>query len=173
MEIFDIIVLVFIGYGLVTGFSKGFIVEVSGLLALFIGIYGAFRFSDILSLELSTYVDWDPKTIQITSFFLLFVGCVYLISLFAKMLTKVLKLVALGFVNRLLGATFGALKMTIILCTLIMAYMKVSSIITLIPGNFLENSVSYEPLLNVGEFLFDWMLENSDKIPNDLKVAVH
>lgn len=170
MELFDIVVFLFIGYGLIRGFSKGFIIEVSGFLALFAGIYGAFHFSDLVRLQLSKHVDWNPKTIEITSFLILFIGCVYVISLLAKMLTKVLKLAALGFINRLLGATFGILKMTLILCALLMAYHKTEPLITLFPNTFSENTLTYDALLNVGQLLFDWVMENSDKIPDDLKM---
>ena len=48
-------------------------------------------------------IDWDSKTIQITSFIFLFILIIYSISLLAKMITKTLKLIALGWLNRILG----------------------------------------------------------------------
>ncbi len=170
MEIFDIIVLVFIGYGLVRGFSKGFVIEVSGFIALFAGIYGALHFSDFISIELAKHVDWSPKSIQITSFALLFIVCVYAVSLLAKMLTKVIHLAALGILNRMLGATFGLLKMTLILSALLMAYLKASTVVSLFPDTFLEQSLLYDPLLGVGQFLFEWVLDNSDQLPKNLNI---
>ena len=104
MNMFDVVVLILVAYGLISGFKKGFIVEVSGMIALGVGIIGAFKFSEILGNYLVIYIDWEPKIIQIVSFVLLFIVIVYVISLLAKMLTKALKLILLGGINRLLGA---------------------------------------------------------------------
>ena len=95
MNMFDIVILILVAYGLISGFIKGFIVEVSGIIALGVGITGAFKFSEILGNYLIIYIDWEPKIIQIVSFILIFIGIVYIISLLAKMLTKALKLILL------------------------------------------------------------------------------
>ena len=46
MAIIDIILGALILYGLIKGLSKGFFVEVTSLLALLVGVYGAVHFSN-------------------------------------------------------------------------------------------------------------------------------
>ena len=53
MNMFDVVVLIIVTYGLISGFKKGFIVEVSGMIALGVGITGALKFSGILGNYLS------------------------------------------------------------------------------------------------------------------------
>ena len=165
MNMFDVVVLILVTYGLISGFKKGFIVEVSGMIALGVGIIGAFKFSGILGNYLVNYIDWEPKIIQIVSFILLFIGIVYIISLFAKMLTKALKVILLGGINRLLGALFGVLKWMLMLCALTLVFKEVNQILTLMENSVLETSLSYHILQEMGEFLFNWV-KQSETIKN-------
>ena len=165
MNMFDVVVLIVVTYGLISGFKKGFIVEVSGMIALGVGIIGAFKFSGILGNYLVNYIDWEPKIIQIVSFILLFIGIVYIISLFAKMLTKALKVILLGGINRLLGALFGVLKWMLMLCALTLVFKEVNQILTLMEDSVLETSFSYPILREMGEFLFNWV-KQSEAINN-------
>ena len=47
MNVFDVIVIVCLGYGLIRGLIKGFIVEISGVIAIFFGVLGAFKFASL------------------------------------------------------------------------------------------------------------------------------
>ena len=163
MNMFDVVVLILVAYGLISGFKKGFIVEVSGMIALGVGIIGAFKFSEILGNYLVIYIDWEPKIIQIVSFVLLFIVIVYVISLLAKMLTKAL--ILLGGINRLLGALFGILKWMLILCALTLVFKEANQILTLMEDSVLETSFSYSILGEMGEFLFNWV-KQSETIKN-------
>ena len=160
MNMFDVVALIVVTYGLISGFKKGFIIEVSGMIALGVGITGAFKFSGILGNYLVIYIDWEPKIIQIVSFILLFIGIVYIISLFAKMLTKALKVILLGGINRLLGALFGTLKWMLILCALTLVFKEVNQILTLLEDSVLKTSFSYTILKEMGEFLFNWIKQS-------------
>ncbi|MBT7676186.1 MAG: CvpA family protein, partial [Flavobacteriaceae bacterium] len=79
MNIFDIVIVILLAYSLFRGISKGFVIEISGMIALFLGIMGAFKFSSFVGTYLTHYVAWSPKIIQAVSFILLFIGIVYAI----------------------------------------------------------------------------------------------
>jgi membrane protein required for colicin V production len=157
MNIFDVIILIILLYGLIKGFIKGFIIEVAGIIALILGVTGSFKFARILEVYLNSYVDWSPKTIQITSFIILFI---YAVSLLAKMITKTLKIIALGMINRIFGGIFGLLKWCVILSSLVLVSQEINEIITLIPDKTLKDSVSYNLLDKLGGFLFDWVMQS-------------
>lgn len=160
MNIFDVIILIILLYGLIKGFIKGFIIEVAGIIALILGVTGSFKFASILEVYLNSYVDWSPKTIQITSFIILFIIIIYAVSLLAKMITKTLKIIALGMINRIFGGIFGLLKWCVILSSLVLVSQEINEIITLIPDKTLKDSVSYNLLDKLGGFLFDWVMQS-------------
>ena len=162
MNIFDIIILIILSYGLINGFIKGFIIEVAGIISLILGVTGSFKFASILEVYLNSYVDWRPKTIQAASFIILFVIIIYAVSLLAKMITKTLKIIALGMINRIFGGIFGLLKWCIILSSLVLVSQEINEIITLIPDKTLKESISYNLLEKVGGFLFDWVMKSKN-----------
>jgi membrane protein required for colicin V production len=162
MNIFDIIILIILSYGLINGFVKGFIIEVAGIISLILGVTGSFKFASILEVYLNSYVDWGPKTIQAASFIILFVIIIYAVSLLAKMITKTLKIIALGMINRIFGGIFGLLKWCIILSSLVLVSQEINEIITLIPDKTLKESISYNLLEKVGGFLFDWVMKSKN-----------
>ncbi len=160
MNIFDFIILIILLYGLIKGFVKGFIIEVAGIIALILGVTGSFKFASILEVYLNSYVDWSPKNIQVISFIILFIIIIYAVSLLAKMITKTLKIIALGMINRIFGGIFGLLKWCVILSSLVLVSQEINEIITLIPDKTLKDSVSYNLLDKLGEFLFDWAMQS-------------
>ena len=160
MNIFDVIILIILLYGLIKGFIKGFIIEVAGIIALILGVTGSFKFTSILEVYLNSYVDWSPKNIQVISFIILFIIIIYAVSLLAKMITKTLKIIALGMINRIFGGIFGLLKWCVILSSLVLVSQEINEIITLIPDKTLKDSVSYNLLDKLGGFLFDWVMQS-------------
>ena len=114
----------------------------------------------ILEVSLNSYVDWSPKTIQIASFIILFIIIIYAVSLLAKMITKTLKIIALGIINRIFGGIFGLLKWCVILSSFVLVSQEINEIITLIPDKTLKDSVSYNLLDKLGGFLFDWVMQS-------------
>ena len=111
MNTIDIILCIFLVVGFIRGFFKGFFLELAGIVALIIGVYGAIHFSPTTYRFLDSFLSWDPDVLSLTSLALTFIVIVLIISLIGSILTKMASLVALGLVNRLLGAVFGFLKM--------------------------------------------------------------
>ena len=135
-------------------------ITISGILAFALGILGAFKFSNLTSKFFGNLVDWNQKTIQLVCFIALFLIIVYLTSLMAKMITKTLQLIALGWLNRIFGGLFGFIKWSIIISALIMVVNEINTLITVFPNSIFENSKIYPFLANVGSFLFDWATES-------------
>ncbi len=160
MNIIDLIVVIVLGYGIINGFIKGFILEIAGMIALVLGLIGAFKFSSILGNYLAGYVAWSPKTIQTVSFILLFILIIYAVSLVAKIITKTLKIIALGWLNRISGALFGFLKWGILLSALALVSLEINEIITLMSETTINKSKSYPILVQLGDFLFDWVMQS-------------
>jgi len=99
---------------------------------------------------LSNYIELEPKIIQVVSFLLLFIGIVYGVSLIAKMITKTLQIVALGFLNRLAGGIFGLIKWFVILSALLLAFNQIESMISFVPEAYVNESITYPFFIDLG-----------------------
>jgi membrane protein required for colicin V production len=110
MNILDILLIIPLLYGTWSAFNKGFIMSLFTILALFIGLYAAFYFSDKFSQVFSTQSDSIPKYLPAFSFLVLFLLVAACIYFGGKALEKVIKIVQLSLVNKLLGAVLGLIK---------------------------------------------------------------
>jgi membrane protein required for colicin V production len=157
MNVFDALVLFCLGYGLIRGLVKGFIIEISGVLALVLGVFGALQFATGVTYLIKDWIALDSRLIQGISFLLLFIAITYGISLLAKMLTKTLQIVALGLFNRLAGGLFGLIKWTLILTAIVLLFNQVDRVLSIVPEAFLAESISHPILLEFSGILFEWI----------------
>ncbi|GGG38020.1 CvpA family protein [Bizionia arctica] len=164
MSVIDIVLLGFLLLGLVRGFIKGFFVEVASLVALIAGVYGAIHFSSYASEMLIEKVDWDERTINITAFAITFIVIVMVIAMAGKALTKLADFAALGILNKLLGALFGVLKMTLILSVLLNIFDKLNTTIPFLDEASTENSMLYTPVKSVVPLIFPFVIKSEDLI---------
>lgn len=153
-----------IAYGGFKGFRKGVIVELTSLLALVLGIYGAIHFSGYVAEQLTSYIDWDKRYVDLVSFGLTSVGIIFGVSLLGKMLTSLAKLVMLNGVNRMLGLLFGGLKLAVFSGVILIFLMKANALFGFIPSEIIEQSLLCETLLGLGESIFDYVPEGKAQI---------
>lgn len=96
------------------GFKRGLIIELCTLMALLLGIYGAATLGDMGSVYLEESFNTDPRVSKVLAFAILFIAIVILVFLFGKILTGLIKMVALGLVNKIFGLLFGGFKFLLI-----------------------------------------------------------
>lgn len=119
MNVLDILLALPLLWALYKGFSKGLVLEIASLMALILGVYAALHFSFYMSDLLVEHFDWDKDSLPLVSFALTFIVVVVGISLLGRLLTGLLKLAALGLVNRLAGALFALLKVGFVLSVIL------------------------------------------------------
>ncbi|WP_405199999.1 CvpA family protein [Christiangramia sp. LLG6405-1] len=146
MNTVDIVLGIFLLYGLVRGFFRGFLTELASLVGLVAGIYGAIHFSYYAGEFLSQHVDWDIEIINLASLAITFLIIIFVVSLVGKMLTKVADFAALGIVNKLLGAIFGLMKSAFVASVIIMFFMTSNKTLEFVETETIEESVLYEPV---------------------------
>ena len=154
MNTFDIIIAAILVFGFIRGLLKGLFVEVASLVSLIAGIYGAIHFSYFVSNILAEKVDWDEKYITIVSFAVTFAIIVLVIALLGKLFTKIADFASLGFLNKLLGGVFGALKLALILSFSLLVFNKLNNTIPFISEEQTEASILYKPVKNLAPTLF-------------------
>ncbi len=163
MNILDIILASLLLFGLVRGFMKGFFVEVAGLAALALGLYGAIYFSHFASNYLENSVSWNEKQIQIAAFAITFLVIIIVISLAGKLLTKIADVAALGIMNKIMGGIFGAAKIGLILSVILVVFSKLNRTIPFISDEQIAQSQLYEPVRKLVPLIFPTIVKKDDE----------
>lgn len=119
MNLLDIILLIPLLWGLYKGFRKGLIFELTTFVALFAGIYGALHFSGIAESYLVAALGEEPDHLPLIAFGTTFLFILVVVHLIGRALSKMVKWVALGLLDRLLGSLFGFLKMALFMIAIL------------------------------------------------------
>jgi membrane protein required for colicin V production len=154
MNTIDIIIGIILLVGAVNGFMKGLFVEVTTLVGLVLGIYGAIHFSYFLSDFLKSSVTWDESMIQLVSFAGTFLIILIALVLLGKAMTKIAETLALGFFNKIIGGIFGFLKYALILSIVLLVYDEVNASLRFVEKEKTKSSILYEPVKNLAPYLF-------------------
>jgi membrane protein required for colicin V production len=167
MSVLDIILAALILFGLVRGLMKGFFVEIASLVALVAGVYGAIHFSNYAATLIDENSQWDEKTVNILAFAATFVIIVLVIALAGKALTKLASFAALGILNKLLGAIFGALKIAVILSVILLVFDSLNRAIPFTDEETIEESILYEPVKSLVPMIFPVILEKKKELERE------
>ena len=154
MAILDIILLLCFVPAIVSGISKGFVKQVIDLVAILVAAWGAFHFSTTLGEWLGQYLTLDTTVLNVISFALIAIVAALVLHLIGALITKALKAVSLGFLNRLLGLVFAVLKVGLVLGLLILLFESLNSTLQLVKPEKLENAVVYGALRDAANTIF-------------------
>ena len=168
MNFLDIVLGLLLLYGLYKGLKNGLFVEIASIIALVAGIYGAIHFSYIAGDYLSENMDWNERYINLTAFIITFIVIVLVVHVAGKFLTKIADFAMLGLLNKLAGAIFGTLKVAVILGALLVFFDRANSSINLVKKETLEKSILYEPVKEIGAFVFSKVLEGKEEDTDNL-----
>ena len=155
MSILDIVLGIFLAYGLYKGFKNGLFVELAAIVALIAGIYGAIHFSYLVSDYLSQNLDWNERYLKIAAFLITFLLILFVVHLAGRLLTKIANIALLGTLNRIAGGIFGAVKVAVILGALLLFFEKATTSLGLFGPETRANSIFYQPLVDIGAFIFE------------------
>ena len=159
MIVVDLIIAVLLGYALFKGIKNGLVVSVISLIALIVGIYISLRFSFFTRNFLTENTQWNPNTLTIAAFFITFVAVLVLLYFLGKAVTKLAESLALGFVNKILGAVFEGIKMLLIISFFLNLFQKINFNNLIVSKEKLDESVFYEPIEKVSKEIFPLMEE--------------
>jgi len=175
MNVLDIILLILILAATISGFTKGFFVELASVLAIILGVWAGIAFSGTVQVWLSKMVDWSAMSIKLVAFIIIFLMIVILVHLVANLFEKGIRAIALGIFSRLAGAVLGALKGAFILSVLFIVVTKIESYTTtIIPEQLKKESKLYAPIEklapNIIPFLKNYKEAESGKKGNTVSI---
>ena len=181
MNYLDIICLIPMLWGLYKGFTKGFIIEIASLIALGLGIWGAIHFSDVTGVWLQEQFSMESEYMPVIAFIVTFVGIVAGVFLLAKLLERVVNLVAMKFLNKLAGAAFGALKFGLIVSVLLVLVDGLDQRLDFIAEEDKEASYLYGPVMGIAGTIipgvrdsevFEYLERQQEQLAEDVEESV-
>ncbi len=175
MNYFDVIIIIPLLWGAFKGFKKGLIIEVSSLVALFLGVWGGVKFSAISAKYLSEMFDISEKIMPLISFAITFIIIVIAVFALAKLLEKFIKMIALGLVNKITGAAFGMLKFALIISVVLNLVNNVNAELNFIEPEMQDSSLLYKPISSVALILIPGLSDISlnGVVENAIKEEAH
>lgn len=163
MSFLDIILGLLLLWGLWKGLKNGLLVEIASIIALIAGIYGAIHFSYYAGDYLSKNMEWDERYINIAAFVITFIAIVFIVHLAGKLLTKIANFAMLGLLNKIAGGIFGVVKVAVILGALLVFFERVNDSAGMVKNETMQSSVLYEPIKEIGAFVFSTVLKEKEE----------
>ena len=160
LPIIDIILIVILIWGAVSGFKKGLVLTLASFVAIIAGALSAYYGADAIASELSIKVDWSEKQIAVVSFAIVFLAVVVIVYILARVIEGTLKLVALGLANRVTGAAFGIAKNALIMTFIIFGIKGFGK--GLLPENATDECVVYPIVESFAPFVLPYWKNMSE-----------
>lgn len=157
MNILDIIILICLIPAVVQGLRKGFISQAISIISLIAGIWASARFAGMASEWLAQHIDASEQVLRITAFSLIMVAVFIVLGLIGKLLEATIKLVMLGWVNRLLGMCFALVKCLLILGLLTLGFNSLNNTFGFVKPEQLADSVLYPIINDMAEIVFPYL----------------
>lgn len=118
MNLFDGVIIVVLAYCLIRGIFRGLIKEISSLVGVLGGFYAAYSYYPWLAKLLSRWIS-NAGYLNILSFLIIFFVVFFVISILGVIINYLLKIAFLGWIDRVCGAGFGAIRGVLIVSVML------------------------------------------------------
>ena len=153
MNWIDFIIVILVVLSVISGFSNGLVKEVASLIGLILGIWGAIKFSNFTAAKLYEWFNMSGDYVGIIAFVITFCAIVICIHFIGVLADKVVDAVQLGFLNRLLGMAFGAVKNILILSVIFSVLNAIDERRHFLPKSVGESKF-YKPVADIVPSIF-------------------
>lgn len=157
MNILDIILLICFIPAVVQGFRKGFISQVIAIISIIAGVWLSVQFASPVTAWLAQYIQGSEQVLKVVSFALIFIAVIAGLALLGKLIEGTVKLIMLGWLNRLLGVIFSLVKAGLIVGLVIMAFCSLNNTFQFVSEETLNQSVLFPHLKNMAYTVFPYL----------------
>ena len=157
MTTLDIILLVCFIPGIIRGISKGFLEQALALAGIVLSVWAAFKFSAPVCDWLKPYLSLSETALNVIAFTLILVAISILVLLVAKLLTKVVEMAMLGWVNKILGLVFALAVNALVIGVFIILFDTVNAKFSFVKPETLEGSIVFTTLRDLCYLVFPYL----------------
>jgi membrane protein required for colicin V production len=168
----DIVFLAPILWGVYSGFKKGLIAQVIGLISLVCGVWIGTHFQHIVQPLLVDKV--QEKYLSILCFVVLFFSILIIGAIISKILEKFINFIQLKLLNKVGGILLGVFKIISFLVIIVFIIESFDRQSMLIARDTKNNSYCYPVLKNIGELVVPNLNHEKllDNLPNENKGTI-
>lgn len=139
MTLLDIVLLIFIGWFGFLGFKNGLVYEIACVLALVLGCWMAYHFSDwVAMLIIGTHLA-KPISMVFT-----FIVVLLLIRFAGRLFSKIIKLAIPGSIDHIFGLLFGICKVLVTGSVILFILQDIDKKGLLLKNETKEKSITYQ-----------------------------
>jgi len=149
MNLLDFIILIPIVWLCIRGFQKGLIIELASLIGIILGIIAAYYFAGNVQNLIKDHFSFSEHTTRIIAYIAIFLAVMIIVYLIGKMLEGLIDIVAMGWLNKLLGAIVGLAKGIVVVCIILYIFEKTDSGQKVITPSVKEKSMFYQPAMQL------------------------
>lgn len=157
MNVLDIILLLCFVPAIIGGLRRGFIAQVVAIISIILGIWLSFKFSAVLSGWLGQWIEAGEQVLHVISFAVIMILAILALAAVGKLIEATVKIILLGWLNRLLGLIFALLKYALIIGLLLMLFNSLNGQFHMVDKEVLDSSLLYGPLLNLANSVFPYL----------------
>ena len=157
MTTLDIILLVCFIPGIIRGISKGFLEQALALAGIVLSVWAAFHFSNLVSGWLRPFLSVSETVLGVISFAAILIAVSIAVLLVARLLTKILDMAMLGWVNKLLGLVFALTENALAIGLLIILFDTLNLKFGFVKPETLDGSIVYCTLRDLCYLIFPYL----------------
>ncbi len=148
MNIIDIILGLILIFAIYNGGREGVIMQLSTFIGIVLAIFLGRTFAltvgqDILHIA--------PEYAYMGGFIIIFFAAILAVAVAARLLSKVLSFVGLGFINRFLGVVLSLITTSVILSFACVLFMWINGEGTIVDAATLKSSHLFYPIMSISE----------------------
>ena len=158
MNTLDIVLLLLFIPGIIRGLSKGFMEQAISLVGIILSAWIAWKYYSAVGQLIAPVLKASETVLNIVSFVLLLIVVLLVLILLAKLLTKVVEMATLGWLNRVLGLVLSIFVTALILGLLATVFDALNERFQLVTDSkILADSVLYPLLQDFADFVFPFL----------------
>ncbi len=158
MNIIDIIILLCFIPAIINGLRKGLIAQVVSIISIILGVWMSFKFSSVVSGWIAGWFGGvSAEVLNITAFVVILIAVIFGLFALGKIVEASIKIIMLGWLNRLMGLVFSILKCFLIVGLVIIMFSSINESLNLVSEKALSDSALYPPFKEIAYKIFPYL----------------
>ena len=159
MNILDIVLVLLFIPGIIRGLSKGFLEQAVSLAGVLASVWVAFRLADRLIPFLAVHIPASEGILHLVAFLIILMACIVAVLILANLLTRVVEMATLSWLNKLLGLVFAVMVTAVVLGLLIIIFDSLNARFALTDSPLIKESLLYPLLRDGANWVFPFLKE--------------
>ena len=158
MNLLDIIIIICFIPALINGLRKGLVAQAVSIFSIILGVWLSFRFSSAVSSWIGGLVpSATPAILNITSFTLILIAVIFILFAIGKILEASIKIIMLGWLNKLLGVIFALIKCSLFIGLAIILFNSLNSTFKIAGESYFSESILYPHFKHMAYTVFPYL----------------